>query len=435
MKQQIISLALFMLMISNITKAFGADFEVNGICYDVISFEEMTAGVTYKNGLYKGEVVIPETVVYNNRSFRVMKILSSAFEHCMELISVSLPNTITEIHSNAFSRNDALVNVNLPTGLTIIGNEAFSGCSVESFSFPEGLTTIGKGAFSYCKNIKKINLPNSLVSLGEDAFKGCTNLEEFNIPSNIRFLKRGTFSGCKKISSITIPKHVNTLESDAFYQCYGCKKIIFEDSDYSLNISYDTYGHFSAGQYCKFLYLGRSFTWNNSYCKPFESLEEIVIGEKVPIIKEINLKTLKKVTIKSSLPPSVGDFLSFSNSQYMDMLLYIPDSSKEIYESAEPWKNFWNIIESKYDVDPKTEGGNNSIVQIQANAVLIQSVNGQINITGADDGTKVNVYDFNGIKIDSTIIHNGSADLKTNLQPGSIAIIKIGERSVKVVIE
>lgn len=519
MKQQIISWALIMIMISNVTKVFGADFEVDGIYYDVISFDEMTVGVTHKTGIigdaYKGEVVIPETVVYNNRSFRVMKILSSAFENCRELTSVSLPNSITEIQSNAFSRNSALVNVNLPTGLTYIGSSAFSGCSVESFSFPEGLTTIGSGAFSGCSYIKSIHLPNSLEVLDENAFKNCINLEEFNIPSKITILKRGVFSGCKEISSITIPKQVVTLESDAFYQCYKCNKIVFEDSDTPLYIIYDTYGHFSSGQYCKFLYLGRTFTWTNSYVTPFEELEEIVIGEKVSTIDEINLKTLNKVTIKSSVPPTLGKYMSFSNSQYMDMLLYVPDGSKDIYESVEPWKNFWNIKEYKsdgaeiekqkctkptisyingklsftsetegatyesiitdtdirsygssevqlsitynisvyatksgyensdvatatlcwIDVDPKTEGINNSIAQIRANAVLIKAEDSQITITGTDDGTKIYAYEINGMQIGSAVSYNGHANLTTNLKPGSIAIIKIGDKSMKVVVK
>jgi len=87
------------------------------------------------------------------------------------------------------------------------------------------------------------------------------------------------------------------------------------------------------------------------------------------------------------------------------------------------------------DAEPKSEGLNDGISQIRAKALLIQTENGQITITGTDDGTKIYAYEINGLQVGSTICHNGRADITTNLKPGSIAIIKIGDRSVKVVIK
>lgn len=87
------------------------------------------------------------------------------------------------------------------------------------------------------------------------------------------------------------------------------------------------------------------------------------------------------------------------------------------------------------DVDPKTEGITNGIAQIPANAVLIQSNGGVLTIQGADDGTAINVYGINGTQAGSVVSNNGSAIVNTNLQPGSIAIVKIGEKSVKVVVK
>ena len=87
------------------------------------------------------------------------------------------------------------------------------------------------------------------------------------------------------------------------------------------------------------------------------------------------------------------------------------------------------------DVDPKTEGISNSVTQVQAHAVLIQASDGQITITGADNGTEIYAYEINGQQVGATISHNGYANLNTNMRPGSIAIIKIGDRSVKVAIK
>ena len=62
-------------------------------------------------------------------------------------------------------------------------------------------------------------------------------------------------------------------------------------------------------------------------------------------------------------------------------------------------------------------------------------MDGQIAISGIDDGTRLYAYEVNGQQVGSAISHNGQANLTTNLKTGSIVIIKIGERSVKAIIK
>jgi hypothetical protein len=63
-------------------------------------------------------VIIPEGVEY----------ITGAFMGLVELVSVELPESITEIGENAFSSCRSLTTINLPSGLTYIGEDAFSGC-------------------------------------------------------------------------------------------------------------------------------------------------------------------------------------------------------------------------------------------------------------------------------------------------------------------
>ena len=68
--------------------------------------------------------------------------------------------------------------------------------------------------------------------------------------------------------------------------------------------------------------------------------------------------------------------------------------------------------------------------------VLIQSNGGTLTVQGAvDDGTPVSVYSVNGTQAGSTVIQDGQAQVATSLQPGSIAIVKIGQKSVKIVVK
>jgi len=87
------------------------------------------------------------------------------------------------------------------------------------------------------------------------------------------------------------------------------------------------------------------------------------------------------------------------------------------------------------DQQPKTEGITNGIANIPAQAVLIQSKGGSIKVQGVDEGTQVNVYGINGSQAGSAISQGGAATINTNLQPGSVAIVKIDRKSVKVVIK
>ena len=68
-------------------------------------------------------------------------------------------------------------------------------------------------------------------------------------------------------------------------------------------------------------------------------------------------------------------------------------------------------------------------------AILIQTVGGAINVQGCDDGAQVGVYSINGSQVGTTVSQNGVATVNTTLQSGSVAIIKVGEKSIKVVVK
>ena len=90
------------------------------------------------------------------------------------------------------------------------------------------------------------------------------------------------------------------------------------------------------------------------------------------------------------------------------------------------------------DVDPEKEGitdGTTDAKEIEATPVLIQSENGRISVSGASDGSAIAVFGTNGVKVGAAISHSGQAVIDTNLSYGSVAIVKIGEKSVKVVVK
>jgi len=76
-----------------------------------------------------------------------------------------------------------------------------------------------------------------------------------------------------------------------------------------------------------------------------------------------------------------------------------------------------------------------SAAELKATPVLIQSAGGTLTILGAAEGTPISVYTTAGMQAGSTVSRAGLATVNTTLQPGSIAIVRIGDRTVKTVVE
>ena len=82
---------------------------INGIKYR-LDEETLTAEVIRKKG-YSGDIVIPETVVNQNVSYKVTCIDASAFAKCASLISVAIPNSVTTIGFQAFGGCESLKSI------------------------------------------------------------------------------------------------------------------------------------------------------------------------------------------------------------------------------------------------------------------------------------------------------------------------------------
>ncbi len=84
------------------TNASAYDFEVDGIYYNI---DGTNATVTEKEDFassYSGDVVIPESVNYSGKTYKIISIGYYAFYCCSGLTSVTIPNSITLIGDYAF---------------------------------------------------------------------------------------------------------------------------------------------------------------------------------------------------------------------------------------------------------------------------------------------------------------------------------------------
>lgn len=84
------------------------------------------------------------------------------------------------------------------------------------------------------------------------------------------------------------------------------------------------------------------------------------------------------------------------------------------------------------DCEPKTEGIANSVAEVKARPVLIQTSGGTLTVSGLDDQQQVSVYNMAGIMVGQDTATAGTATIQTTLQSGDFAIVKIGNKSIKV---
>ena len=133
---------------------------------------------------YSGKVVIPETVMYNENTYRVTSIGDDAFADCTGLTSINIPNSVTSIGKDAFYGCSGLTSVVIGNSVTSIGVDAFADCTgLTSINIPNSVKNIGNHAFSGCRGLTSIEIPNSVTSIGSYAFYGCTGLTSINIPN------------------------------------------------------------------------------------------------------------------------------------------------------------------------------------------------------------------------------------------------------------
>ena len=86
------------------------------------------------------------------------------------------------IDESAFSRNADLVSVTIPNSVTSIGNYAFYQCSgLTSVTIPNSVTSIGDYAFYDCFGLTSVTIPNSVTNIGSSAFDGCSGLTSVTV--------------------------------------------------------------------------------------------------------------------------------------------------------------------------------------------------------------------------------------------------------------
>lgn len=253
---------------------------------------------------YVGNLVIPEYI----EGAKVIEIRPNAFEGCMNLTGVDIPETVDIIGSRAFAdcfslrsviiRNDRCM---LPdsddvfsSDMHFSGDDKFTGtiCAASGSTADEYAQRFGlefstdiceladspasalphltydvESSFVIIKKCDpsasgRLMIPEYIenmpvIEISEGAFEGCTGITEIELPDTIRYIHPGTFSGCSGLRKIDLPESVRFIEQNAFTDCASLETVIVRSSECEIYNSPETICNTSdSGEYPRNLFFG-----------------------------------------------------------------------------------------------------------------------------------------------------------------------------------
>lgn len=334
---------------------------------------------------------------------------SGLFYGCESIAYFEVPTSTTSICNKVFSGCISLTSISIPSSVESIGDSVFMGCSnLSNVVFEQSSTGIKIGynreddtgwntyytpLFEDC-NLTKAEIGRNISSRSGYWREnwGCfakTGIQTVIFSKNVTYLEEGAFKECANLTEISIPNSISSIGENTFYGS-GIKSITFEDGyeDLLCEGRWDYDETFPTFAKCKIenAYIGRTLSISNgAENSDYEdrpstffpkTLHNLIIGDCVKNIDVIlmshqkvtsslshysNLKSVQFGTNLSKLPSLIDNSLlthlstssttpptanPFSNSQYMDLTVEIPDGSLDAYKIAPVWSKFWEITES-----------------------------------------------------------------------------------------
>ncbi len=328
------------------------------------------------------------------------------------LSSFVFPSTLRLLGSTAFART-GLTEVVLPESLDSIGGHVFSDCKLERLSVNGSPARMDAGAFYGCE-VQRLewNVPETEVSFswGIDCkeavvgsnvrtlpgnFLGNSDVASvtFEAPSSLSLLPAKAFYECRSLVSVTLPAALEEIRASAFQDCTGLQEMEFPEGMTAIGEKafYRCTGLKRLGFPTTLASIG---TEAFSECTGLEEID-------CPIVQPI--------------PINITEFWNVPST----CVLNVPEGSRLEYADATRWNGF--DIKEVFVSVPSVElsGELRSVVRPEPGGMTLTPVEGQ----------RVAVY-----TVDGRCMHVGTDGAQLSL-PSGVYIVRIGERSWRVLVE
>lgn len=235
--------------------------------------ENGTTEVNSTDGKVMTKVVVTTNVIGNNKLPQVIdqsiteltvddlagctKLSNYAFYLCQELVSIELPDTITEITGQyTFNNCVNLERIIIPDSVQDVTRRAFAYSPKVYTYYDESKhfgyidkwlayvynnekevdireDTIGIAGYTFGDSISgsltQLVVPSGVKYIGSYAFYNCISLTSVELPDSIEFIGRSAFSNCKKLQTLRIPSKITKIPNDCFNACASLVSIDFNN--------------------------------------------------------------------------------------------------------------------------------------------------------------------------------------------------------------
>lgn len=326
------------------------DFQVGGIYFDILADQtnavEVTASSTSSS---YSDVVIPDSVKYQNIKYCVTSIGDSAFYNHSNLKTITIGNCVTKIGDGAFSGCGSLKSVIIGNSVTDIGRVAFAYCSGLNSITCEAETppTIGYAAFHLVSLSTPIYVPGNCIALYQVAntWQYFTNIQAI-IPSGrfrVDSLCYQVISNQTNAVEVTYDVYLSTSNYSGLTHAVIPDSISYKGTTYCVASIRST--AFYSCRSLKSVTIGNNVTsiGDNAFATCYD-LTTLTIGNSVISIGMsafLYCDNLASITCKTITPPALGldPFYGVNKS----IPLFVPVNSIPLYQAADTWKDFTNI--------------------------------------------------------------------------------------------
>ena len=410
---------------------------------------------------YYGDIVIPETVKYNNFTYKITSIEDDCFKDCSSLTSISLPSGITSLGRYCFEFCSSLTSISLPSGITSLEWYCFDGCSsLTSISLPSGITELKGGCFRDCSSLTSISLPSGITELGASCFSGCSNLTSISFPSVITLLAGFCFQDCSSLASINLPSSITSLGAYCFNGCSSLTSISLPSGITSLG-----YGCFEGCSSLASVSLPSGITSLGYRCfQGCSSLTSIELPSGITSLGESCFSGCSNLTSMLCLavePPScvLYEYTNTHNTSVVNntMRLYVPKESVENYKQSDAWgraKGIYPLYPTS-SVSLAKEVSVNKAKPTKLEYTILPENAGTKGLEWSSENPEVATVDANGVvtgkKLGKTIITAKTKDgtditVSTTLTvlplvetmafaESSVSIVKTEDKTIKLTLE
>lgn len=263
----------------------------------------------------------------------VASISQRAFEDCINVTSISIPDSMRELNDYCFSACKSMERITIPQSVTRIANGVFDDCEKLTDIYYDGtdaswknittdftglggnvtihstgvftgkcgdnltwtigndevLTISGTGRipdyntsygekntapwYGYAYQIKKVVLGSGVQNIGNGAFAGCYGMTDITIPDGVTSIGDSAFDGCSALTEISIPGTVSSIGREAFYGC-ALREVEIPQGITSIQ----SYAFQNCTQLTKITIPATSTSWQTEQCLPSVRPDFVQVG-------------------------------------------------------------------------------------------------------------------------------------------------------------